>query len=266
MPRPRRGYADGPFGQVHYRDTGEGRPLLMFHQAPQSSRQFENVYGPLAERGIRAIGVDMPGFGDSDPTDFVPRVEDYARIAPAVLDALGLAQTDVLGHHTGALAATEVALQFPDRVRRLVLNGPVPLEDDERARFIRNLTWEKEFAPREDGRHFLQLFQTRLRMAQGTVPLGDVSRYVVETLSGAGPFWYGHNAAFHYDHVASLPKITQPTLILTNTGDQIYQHALWAKRIRPDFEITVLQGGGIDIVDQQPRAWADAVAAFLGQT
>jgi hypothetical protein len=33
--------------------------------------------------------------------------------------------------------------------------------------------------------------------------------------------------------------------------------------MRPDFAYTALEGGGIDIVDQMPEEWADAVAAFL---
>ncbi len=33
--------------------------------------------------------------------------------------------------------------------------------------------------------------------------------------------------------------------------------------MRPDFAYVELQGGGIDIVDQMPEEWADAVAAFL---
>ena len=96
---PRRGYADGPFGQVHFRDTGEGRPLVLCPQAPMTSRQFENVYKPLARRGIRAIGVDSPGFGESDPTPFVPTASDWAEAVPAVLDQLGIEKADVLGHH-----------------------------------------------------------------------------------------------------------------------------------------------------------------------
>ncbi len=260
----RRGYADGPYGQVHFVDTGgEGRPLVLLHQAPQSSKQFDSVYPKLAERGIRAIGVDMPGFGMSDKTDFTPRVEDYARAIPAVLDHLGVAKADILGHHTGALVATEVSLQFPDRIENLIMNGPVPLEDEERARFMKGVDREKAHTAREDGSHLTSLFFTRARMANGTVDLNIVTRYVVEALMGYGPFWYGHHAAFVYDHNSAIPKITHRTLILTNTGDQIYEHAKWTKRMRPDFEIAVLDGGGIDIVDQMPDEWADAVKAFL---
>ena len=46
-----------------------------------------------------------------------------------MLDHLGLEQVDVLGHHTGALNATELTLQNPKRVRRLILNGPFPVTE-----------------------------------------------------------------------------------------------------------------------------------------
>ncbi len=266
----KRGYADGPFGQIHYQDNQaageEARPpLILCHQAPMSSRQFDTVYPLLADRGIRAIGIDTPGFGMSDPTDFVPGVDDYARAVPPVLDHLGIAVADLLGHHTGALIVTEVALQFPDRVRRLILNGPVPLQTEERQEFIQMVEQkEKGFTHRPDGSHVSELFASRYEWAgEGTDP-ALVTRYLVEQLQGYGPFWYGHNAAFAYDHRQTLPKITHPTLILTNTGDQIYQHAQWAHQIRPDFDFFAIEGGGIDVVDQCPDAWVQAVADYLG--
>ena len=110
MARPggERGYARGPHGQVHYHDNqgASAMPLLLLHQAPMSHRQFDAVYEPLKTRGIRAIGIDMPGFGMSDPTSFVPKVADWASSVAAVLDHLRIRQADVLGHHTGALLAT----------------------------------------------------------------------------------------------------------------------------------------------------------------
>ena len=262
----RRAYAQGPYGQVHFHEAGpaDGVPLLLLHQAPVSARQFEPVYPRLAARGIRAIGVDMPGFGGSDPTPFVPGCEDYAKAIPAVLDVLGLRQASILGHHTGALVATEVALQFPGRIDRLILNGPLPLEEAERAcwlEFCRNE--EIPYHEKPDGSHLTRLFGIRYDFAKDSVPPGTVTRYIVETLGGLAPFWYGHHAAFVYDHAPALLKVAHRTLLLTNTGDQIYEHAKLSHRMRPDFAITALEGGGIDVVDQLPDAWTEAVAAFV---
>lgn len=262
--RPRRAYADGPFGQAHFQVLGEGRPLILLHQAPMASGQFDNVMVPLARRGFRAIAIDMPGFGMSDPTPDTPTVGDYARVVPAVLDHLGLERAAVLGHHTGALAATEAAILYPQRVSALIINGPLLVTEEERDKFRQNLhQWELGYVARPHAAHMVELFDIRDRMAGGSIPPARLSDYVVQALIGRGAFWYGHHAAYMYDQAARLPKIQQPTLILTNTGDLIYDHALRAQALRPDFAFAALEGGGVDIVDQQPEAWADAVAAFL---
>jgi|GEM_PF-210086 len=268
LPKMTRGYAAGPFGQVHYHDAANGGlPLVMIHQAPMSSRQFENVFKPLMDRGIRPIAVDCPGFGNSDVTTFVPKIEDWAKVVPAVLDHLGLKVVDVLGHHTGGLVATEVEQQFRDRVRKLVIAGPFPMTEAERERFLDgNQRGEIDFVYKPDGTHMAAAFMGRYRMysAGGEPPNPRlITRYTVERFMGYGPFWYGHHAAFIYNHNASIPKIKRPTLIITNTGDQIYENAKQTMKMRPDFAYAELQGGGVDIVDQQPEAWAEAVAKFL---
>ena len=267
LPKMTRGYADGPYGQVHYQDGGKGLPLVMIHQAPMTSRQFENVFAPLIARGIRPIAVDCPGFGMSDATTFVPKVEDWAKAVPPVLDHLGVKVADVLGHHTGGMVATEVEQQFPDRVRKLVIAGPLPMTENERAAFLDGAQKnEIDFVYQADGSHLTAAFATRNRMytASGTAPDPKlITRYTVEKFMGVAPFWYGHHAAFIYDHNRTIPKIKHPTLIMTNTGDQIYENAKQTRKMRPDFQFTELQGGGVDIVDQQSEAWADAVAKFL---
>ncbi len=268
LPVMHRGYVDGPFGQVHFQDAGKGRPLVMFHQAPMSSRQFESVFKYLIDQGIRPIAIDLPGFGMSDTTAFVPTIEDYAKIFVPVIDALGLDVVDVLGHHTGALVATEVGLQFPKRVRKLVLGGPFPVDEAERKEFLKFVQGaEIDFEYLADGSHLAKSFEVRYNMYNDTsdVPPSPklITRYAVEKFVGYGPFWYGHHAAFTYDHKQTIPKISHPTLILTNTGDQIFDKAQLTKQMRPDFEMVVLQGGGVDIVDQQPQAWAEAVVKYL---
>lgn len=259
-----RGYADGPYGQVHFLDTGEGTPLVLCHQAPMSLRQFDSVYDLLADSGIRAIGIDMPGFGASDPTNFVPGIEDYARVVPSVLDHLNMSAAFILGHHTGAMMATEVALQFEDRVIGVILNGPLPLTTEERAAGLAYVEeFEKGFVHKADGSHLLTMFNNRMVYASDQTDWQLATRYIAEQLIGLGPFWYGHHAAFQYDHSKTLPLMTHPTLVLTNTGDAIYKNAKDTMDLRPDFDFAELEGGTIDIVDEKPEEWVREVAKFV---
>jgi pimeloyl-ACP methyl ester carboxylesterase len=264
LTKPRRGYAEGPYGQIHYQQLGEGKPILLLHQTPMTSFQFDNVYAPLAACGLRPIGMDMPGFGLSDPVGGVPTISDFAQAVPALLDTLGIATTTILGHHTGALVANEVAVQFPDRVNAVIFNGPLILTEADRQHFLEtDHVWEKAFRALPHAAHMTKLFDIRAGLAAGSVGLERISDYIVHTLLGRGPLWHGHYAAFQYWQDERLPLVRQPGMILTNTGDIIYHQALKAHALRPDFVFTALEGGCVDIVDQQPEAWADAVAAFL---
>ena len=75
--------------------------------------------------------------------------------------------------------------------------------------------------------------------------------------------WYAHDAVMTYRHEEAIDRLTQPCLILANTGDAIYYLSQRARERWPQFAYTELAGGTIDIIDEQPEAWSDAVAAFL---
>jgi pimeloyl-ACP methyl ester carboxylesterase len=232
-----------------------------------SARQFERVFDGLAARGIRAIGIDTPGFGMSDAPRHVPTIADFAQAVPAVLDALGLRRAHIAGHHTGALIATAAAVAYPGRIASLIMNGPLPATAEERRQFM---TWvdefERPFTGKPDGSHLVEWWKRRSSFAKPESDWNLMTRYVCEPLIGLGPFWHGHHAAFLYDHAAAIAEVRCPALILTNTGDQIYAHAQRARALRPDFAYAEIDGGGIDIVDEKPEAWVAAVAAFvLGQ-
>lgn len=263
-----RGYAPGPYGQIHYRETGgDGPALILFHQSPMTSLQYSAAYRLFEAAGIRAIGVDTPGFGDSDVTQFVPRVEDWAKIYPAVLDHLGIERADVLGHHTGACTAAEVCLQFPDRVRKLVIHGALMITDEERSKFLDGVLNRERKGPdwQVDGSHLTHRYsQIARRYSAGGVPDPKIiTRFLVEEFSHTGPGWYGHYAAFVYDHGAALKKVAAPILLVNNTGDQIYVESQRLLKIRPDIHYAELQGGAIDVVDQLPEAWTGAIISFL---
>ena len=91
-----RGYAQGVFGQVHFYDTGgTGMPVMLCHQAPMTARQFDAAYSHFANRKVRAIGVDYPGFGMSDAPVEPASISDYANAVLDVMDHLTIEQADI---------------------------------------------------------------------------------------------------------------------------------------------------------------------------
>jgi hypothetical protein len=61
-----------------------------------------------------------------------------------------------------------------------------------------------------------------------------------------------------------LQRLAVPTLMFTNTGEDLYQSTRRAHALRADFfAYAELQGGSHDIVDEQPDNWANAVTTYL---
>ena len=113
--------------RLAYRDLGpdHGTPLLLLaHLAATLDEWDPRLIDALAEER-RVIAVDLPGVGGS--TGQVPStVTEMARSAELFLDALGCERVDVFGFSLGGFIAQELALSFPQRVRRLVLAGTGP--------------------------------------------------------------------------------------------------------------------------------------------
>jgi len=257
----RRAYVDGPHGQIHLRQAGNGVPLLLLHQSPLSGGQFEAVLPLLADRGFAAVAMDTPGFGQSDRPDAAIAIAGYADSIPSVFNALGWSAAHVLGHHTGASIAASFAARYPESVERLVLNGLALLSTEERAHFA-----QFRFAPLElqaDGSHLLAAWNQRIAASPGWSHLGAMHRYVSEMLFNSQFYFWGFEAAFAHDLAADLMSVKAKTLIFTNTGEDLYAASQRAHALRSDFTFAELKGGTHDIVDEQPEAWTNVVEGFL---
>ena len=256
-----KGYADTPMGQVHYRQQGEGIPLLLLHQTAWSSLQFSKAQPFLSERGVSSIALDTPGFGMSDGPSMPPGVEDYAEVIPAVMEHLGLERVCVCGHHTGASIAAAFALEYPGMVDKLILHG-APLYDEER-RKDRLSRPHFDQTPKEDGSHLTE----RWRIADnvvGSQATSEAIHWSVVQFFWAGPNeWFGHHAAFKFDLEPVIRVLVPPTLIISNTGDSLHAIAHQIMEMRPDFSYTELEGGTYHIIFENPESWAVAVTDYI---
>jgi pimeloyl-ACP methyl ester carboxylesterase len=113
--------------RVHVIEVGEGPPVVFLHGSNTSSLSLLPLFEHLEQ--VRAIAVDRPGFGLSEPVH-VPREHFRAaaiRFVDEVVDELGLETFALAGNSMGGTWALWYALARPERVRRLVLLGSAPL-------------------------------------------------------------------------------------------------------------------------------------------
>jgi len=121
--------------QTHVIESGSGPPLLLFHGTGNSALFMLPLLEPL--EGVRAMGIDRPGWGLSDPAD-LPR-ERYREAVVAwmeeLLRELELDAASLLGNSMGGIWAIWYALAHPDQVRCVILLGGTPLLPQTRSPF-----------------------------------------------------------------------------------------------------------------------------------
>ncbi|WP_062202691.1 alpha/beta fold hydrolase [Demequina salsinemoris] len=110
---------------------GEGRPVVFIHGTAKAA----GVWSPLVEQmsGIRAIVLDRPGCGLSDPLPDLPNEPQAVRRAidaylSAIIDELADGRADLVGNSAGGMVALTYAAIQPSKVRTVVVEGVPAVE------------------------------------------------------------------------------------------------------------------------------------------
>ena len=262
----RQGYVDLPEGQIHYRTAGDGPPLLLLHIASFSSDQFLDVLPTLAGENW-VIAMDRFGHGTSDPPPDEVSVQDLAATTVQFLDNLGVDRVSILGQHTGASEAVEVAIGHPHRVRKLVLASCPDWTDEDRAQWMGQMDLLKP-EPKIDGSHMVELWRQRQEHASpATTP--DIMNKVVlgalQNMSAVPPILKG--VLGH--HISQrLPLLKVPTLFMAGEHDYMRPHMERHRSLLPQGtagETAVIQGAGDFAALERPEEFARIVMEYLAK-
>ena len=249
-------------GRIHIASAGQGFPVLLLHQTPRSWDEYRDVL-PILGRSYRAIAMDTLGFGDSQRLPMEENsIQRWAMGAFDLLDALGLHRAAVVGHHTGAVVALEMAASHPERVAALVLSSCPYIDAPRRVAHTGKRVID-EVQRRTDGSHLTELWQRR----QPYYPEGDIDlleRFMVDALK-AGPLAVGgHKACNDYAMETRTPLITSPTLVISATDDpHVFAAAPRVAQAVAGSRLVEIKGGMVPLPDQMPEVFAQTVGQFL---
>ena len=243
--------------------TSGGPPLLLCNGIGASLELLQPFVDALdPRRGV--IRFDMPGIGGS-PAPVLPyHLASSAPLLAGLLDQLGYQQADVLGISWGGGLAQQFALSRPDRARHVVLvaTGPGALMVPAHPRvLLRMLTPRRHQDPGYAARIAGELYGGSARknpavardLLHATTRLGPARGYYYQLISSAG-----------WTSLPRLPKLRQPTLILTGDDDPIIPlvNARIMHRLIPRSELHIYHGGHLELVADAERI-APVVEAFL---
>jgi pimeloyl-ACP methyl ester carboxylesterase len=257
----RRVFLDTLEGQIHYRESGSGKPVLLLHQTPRSSDEYLEVLPIIGER-YWAIAMDTIGFGDS----YKPRkkcgIEDYAEGVITLLNSLKISKASLVGHHTGGVIAIEVAASYPERVDKLILSG-VPYIDKEERLKRKGKKVIDSYELKTDGSHLLDLWRGRQPFYPPNRP-DLLMRFIADAIKAGDKAVEGHLAVSNYRMEDKVGLIRCPTLVVCGTEDPFsYPHMNRLAAAIPKSKTLAIEGGTVAMDEQMPERFAEVVLDFL---
>ena len=118
------GFVNVDGARIHFQEFGDpAKPtLVLIHGYTASLYVWKTVAPMLAENGLHVVALDLPGFGYSDkPKWFDYTITSQARIVSRFMNRLGIGRATVIGSSYGGAVAATLALDYPERVEKLVL-------------------------------------------------------------------------------------------------------------------------------------------------
>jgi pimeloyl-ACP methyl ester carboxylesterase len=223
--------------RVHYRRAGQGPSLIMVHQSPRSSAEYEPLMRKWG-RFFTCIAPDSPGFGQSDELPGSPDIGDFAQAYLDLLDALGIERTAAYGFHSGGIILVSAARRSPERFTALAIGGYAIWTPQEMALFSEG--YLPPFQPSAYGEHLTWLWNrileqtwffpwfdvrngTRLRVAHDDPVRTDA--VVRDMLDSGDAYRAGYGAVLRSPRdIPPATAKTPPVFIGAYEGDPLHAH------------------------------------------
>ncbi|MFC3151928.1 alpha/beta fold hydrolase [Litoribrevibacter euphylliae] len=117
--------------RVHYKDKGEGEPIILLHGIMSSLHTWDD-WAKTLEKNYRVIRMDLPGFGLTGPLteDMNYDKDEFITFINSFSHMLELEQFALAGNSLGGYMSAHYAAAYPERVSKLVLLDPVAYPQD----------------------------------------------------------------------------------------------------------------------------------------
>ena len=121
---------DNTVAQMAYMDVSpgsnaNGKIILLLHGKNFNGYYWKNIIPLLTKEGYRVIAPDQVGWGRSDKPDIHYSFHLLSQNTIALLDSLKIDRVYVVGHSMGGMLAARLAMLYPARVEKLVLENPI---------------------------------------------------------------------------------------------------------------------------------------------
>ncbi len=266
-----------------------GRTALLLHGRNFPGSYWQATIKALIANGYRVVAPDQIGFGKSSKPPFDLHFDMLARNSADLLDALKIEKVDVVAHSMGGMLTTRFARSYPDRVERMVLAGPIGLEDYRR--YVppvpngRLIAQDEAVTPDSYRQWLMQAYEV-------TLPPEALDPYVEARTRIAGsadyPRWLtafanSYQMIWREPVADEIPLLTQPVLFVMGENDHVApgrsfapealrakmgQNVRLAKELAakmPKARVEVFEGAGHLIHIEAAQRFNEVVLNFLSE-
>jgi pimeloyl-ACP methyl ester carboxylesterase len=248
----------------------QGPPVVLIHGYTDNARDWVPLVPHLSPH-FRLILVDLRGHGRSGKPECCYTRFDFAYDIKLLLDALGVAQADLVGHSLGSVIAQTLAEYWPERTRRVVLisstAGPRSGEPPRKPAFDYAAQIRQLKDPIDPDSPFMMAwwssptpvdadFMRRQRQDSAAIP---VPVWLAVLDQGVEPMLAGGELQ------KSLPRLTAPALLIWGSKDPIMNEAARATLLEglPRAQVKIFDGLGHNPFWEDPRGCAEVINLFL---
>lgn len=240
--------------KMFYESVGKGLPIVFVHGS-MGSRISWDFQRPLSEE-YRLVFLDLPGHGGADPLDEEISVKLYAGYVVDFVRGLGIEKMVVVGHSLGGAICIQLALDYPELLRAVVLVGsgaklgvhPTILEA------LRN-NFEESVELAIGGMAFAE------KADPGLVEMAK--NECLKCRQGVG--YLDFAACNEFDVRERVSEINVPTLIIVGSEDKLTP-VKWSRYLNEKISnssLKIIENAGHMVMLEQPEELNQALLTFL---
>jgi len=251
--------------QMYYEVQGKGEPVV-FISGLGGDHTVWNELLPRFTNSYRCLIFDNRGVGKTDKPKGVYSIGSFTKDVNNLMEVIGIPTAHIIGISMGGAIAQELAINYPEKVRSLILVSTWPKTDC----FLREInesaiTLVKKLDRTSFWREHLLWCFTPAFYESNKEKIEAVRESLSEITQPVDAFVAQIRACIDHDTLDRLDTIKSPTLIIVGDGDIITSpkfSALLKENIR-DSRLTIIKGSGHSVTSQKPDRFVHEVLNFL---
>ena len=221
--------------QLHYKEQGEGQPLILLHGNGENCDYFEHQIQYFSKQ-YHIFAIDTRGHGQSPRGEKPFTIKQFAEDLHDFMDEKNIAKAILLGFSDGGNIALTFALKYPERIDKLVLNGANLFPSGVKPLY----QWPIEF-----GYRIAKLFAKKSEQAKHNAEL------------------LGLMVNEPHIEPSDLARLTMPVLVIASTKDMIKEsHTKLIYKSLPNAQMNIIEGDHF-VANKNPDVFNKVVDAFL---